>query len=106
MVSYNEAGVELIPARGKEGRFLFRGQSMRLGAFNEGESWYIEVHKSSGGKVARLSLEEARTLKEAKDMLKYGFFLHVDDNLDLLKRLEELDLLSAPTLEQAGLHRG
>ncbi len=101
MVLYREEGVELIQARGSEGRFTYQGDSMRLGAFAAGEVWYIGVHRSSGGVVARLSLEDARTLKEAKDMLKYGFFLRVDDNLDLITHLERIGLLSAPALAES-----
>ena len=69
MVSYYEAGVELIQARGAEGRFQYQGRTMRLGVFNEGDAWYIGVHEAAGGKLARLSLEYAPTLKEAKDMV-------------------------------------
>jgi hypothetical protein len=98
MVQYREAGVDLIQARGSEGRFTYQGEAMRLGAFNAADSWYIGVHRSSGGLVARLSLEDARTLKEAKDMLKYGFFLRPGDNLDLIAHLERIGMLSAPAL--------
>jgi hypothetical protein len=98
MVLYKEAGVELIQARGAEGRFTFQGEGMRLGAFNTADSWYIGVHRSSGGLVARLSLEDARTLKEAKDMLKYGFFLRPGDSVDLIAHLQRIGLLSAPAL--------
>jgi len=71
---------------------------MRLGLFSEDETWYVGVHRSSGGFVARLSLEEARTLKEAKDMLRFGFFLDLDGNRELLQRLDAVGLLSAPEL--------
>jgi hypothetical protein len=101
MVLYRESGVELIQARGEEGRFTYQGDSMRLGAFAARESWYIGVQRSSGGLVARLSLEDARTLKEAKDMLKYGFFLRTDQDPDLIARLERIGLLSAPALAES-----
>jgi hypothetical protein len=101
MVLYREAGVDLIQARGSEGRFTYEGEAMRLGAFNTADSWYIGVHRSSGGLVARLSLEDARTLKEAKDMLKYGFFLRTGENVDLIVHLERIGLLSAPTLAES-----
>lgn len=100
MVIYREAGIDLIQARGEEGRFHFQGEYMRLGAFNEGESWYLGVHKSSGGAVARLSLEDARTLKEAKDMLKYGFFLQLEENEELIEHLVDEGLLTAPALKE------
>jgi hypothetical protein len=101
MVLYRESGVDLVQARGAEGRFTYQGESMRLGAFSAADSWYIGVHRSSGGLVARLSLEDARTLKEAKDMLKYGFFLRVDEDQDLLAHLERIGLLSAPALAES-----
>jgi hypothetical protein len=100
MVIYRESGVELVQARGEEGRFQYMGDSMRLGAFAEGESWYIGVHRTNGGLVARLSLEDARTLKEAKDMLKYGFFLQIADNIDIIRQLEQLGMISAPALAE------
>ncbi len=99
MVIYRESGVDLIQARGQEGRFFFAGENMRLGVFAEGDSWYIGVHRSSGGLVARLSLEDARTLKEAADMLRYGFFLQLEDNLDLIRYLNSQGLVDAPGLE-------
>ena len=43
MVTYNESGVELIQARGTEGRFQYRGRTVRLGVFNEDNVWYIGV---------------------------------------------------------------
>jgi len=101
MVAYREAGVELVQARGEEGRFTWNDEPMRLGLFSEAETWYVGVHRSSGGFVARLSLEEARTLKEAKDMLRYGFFLELDGNTELLRRLDSIGLLSAPDLPDA-----
>ena len=101
MVLYREAGVELVQARGSEGRFTYQGDSMRLGAFSAADSWYIGVHRSSGGLVARLSLEDARTLKEAKDMLKYGFFLRVGEDLELIAHLKRIGLLSAPALAES-----
>lgn len=100
MVIYRESGVDLIQARGEEGRFTLDGENMRLGAFAEGDVWYIGVHRSSGGLVARLSLEDARTLKEAKDMLQYGFFLQLDDNLELIRYIESVGLLNAPALAE------
>ena len=100
MVIYRESGVELVQARGEEGRFQYLGESMRLGAYAEGDSWYIGVHRSNGGLVARLTLEDARTLKEAKDMLKYGFFLQIDNHLELIRHLEQIGLLSAPALAE------
>jgi len=100
VVIYREAGVDLIQARGSEGRFHFQGENMRLGAFNEGDSWYLGVHRASGGEVARLSLEDARTLKEAKDMLKYGFFLQLEENQELIQHLVTAGLLSAPALDE------
>jgi hypothetical protein len=101
MVLYREAGVDLIQARGSEGRFTYLGESMRLGPFADSESWYIGVHRSTGGFVARLSLESAATLKEAADMLKYGFFLDVGANADLIAHLSQVGLLSAPSLAEA-----
>ena len=98
MVTYNEAGVELIQARGTEGRFQYQGRTMRLGVFNQGDAWYIGVHEAAGGKIARLSLEFAPTLKEAKDMLKYGFFLDLHQDDQLVACLESEGLLSAPQL--------
>jgi hypothetical protein len=101
MVLYRESGIELIQARGTEGRFTYQGESMRLGTFNDDDSWYIGVHFSNGRLAARLSLEDARTLKEAKDMLKYGFFLSADAPLDLIAHLERIGLLSAPALAES-----
>ena len=98
MVTYNEAGVELIQARGTEGRFQYQGRTMRLGVFNEGDAWYIGVHEAAGGKLARLSLEYAPSLKEAKDMLKYGFFLDLNHDEQLFACLADEGLLSAPGL--------
>ena len=98
MVTYNEAGVELIQARGTEGRFQYQGRTMRLGVFNQGDAWYIGVHEAAGGKVARLSLEFAPTLKEAKDMLKYGFFLDLHQDDQLFACLEGEGLLSVSRL--------
>ncbi len=98
MVTYNEAGTELIQGRGSEGRFSYRGRTLRLGVFNDEDVWYIGVHDAEGAKVARLSLEDASTLKEAKDMLKYGFFLDLGQDDDLFAALEESGLFSAPAL--------
>jgi hypothetical protein len=100
MVIYKEAGVELIQARGEEGRFAYDGETMRLGVFNEADSWYIGVHRFAGGFVARLSLEDAATLKEAKDMLRYGFFLQMDAaNMPLIRFLSHSGFLHAPSLD-------
>ena len=101
MVAYREAGIELVQARGQEGRFTWNDEQMRLGLFSEAETWYVGVHRSSGGFVARLSLEEARTLKEAKDMLLYGFFLELEGNVELLRQLDAVGLLVAPDLPEA-----
>lgn len=100
MVIYRESGVDLIQARGQEGRFTLDGDSMRLGVFADGDVWYIGVHRSAGGLLARLSLEDARTQKEAKDMLQYGFFLQLDDNLELIRHIESIGLISAPALAE------
>ena len=94
MVGYKEAGVELVQARGKEGRFTYDGEMLRLGPFAEGDSWYVGVHRSSGGLLARLSLESAKSLKEATDMLKYGFFLQREENEPLIKHLASIGLLA------------
>ena len=98
MVTYKESGVDLVQARGKEGRFDFQGTGMRLGAFTGSDGWYIGVHSSSGAPVARLSLEYGKTLKEAKDMLKYGFFLNPNIPSELVDRLQEIGLLSVPAM--------
>ncbi len=99
MVTYKEAGIELIQARGSEGRFQFAGVSVRLGVFSESETWYIGVHQTTGGLVARLSLEDAKTLKEAADMLKYGFFLQYDDQTKpIVEAAIERGLLIVPSL--------
>ena len=79
MTTYKEAGGELVQARGEEGRFEYQGLSLRLGVFHDDAGWYIGVHMSSGRLCARLSLEHARSQKEAKDMLKYGFFLRTEE---------------------------
>ena len=100
MVTYRESGVDLIQARGEEGRFTLDGVGMRLGVFSDEDCWYIGVHRSSGGLVARLSLEDARTLKEASDMLRYGFFLQIDDNLELIRHLTSLGMIVAPALDE------
>lgn len=102
MVLYKEAGVELIQARGQEGRFQYEDSNVRLGVFNEGDAWYIGVHQSSGGLVARLSLEDAKTMKEAHDMLRFGFFLQLDEsNKPLVERLQDLELLRIPSLVES-----
>lgn len=99
MVIYKEAGVELIQARGVEGRFHYAGVNVRLGVFSDSDAWYIGVHQSSGGLVARLSLEDAATLKEAVDMLKYGFFLQLDEQTrPIVEAAMERDLLTVPSL--------
>ena len=98
MVTYNESGVDLVQARGKEGRFTFRGDSMRLGVFSSAEGWYIGVHSAVGSPYARLSLEFGKTLKEATDMLRYGFFLEPDASSELIDHLQEIGLLSVPAL--------
>jgi len=101
MVSYKESGIDLIQARGKEGRFQFRGMSLRLGVFSGSQGWYIGAHTATGVLFARLSLEYGKTLKEAKDMLKYGFFLRPDESPDLVDHLQKIDLLSVPALAPA-----
>jgi hypothetical protein len=101
MVSYKESGVDLIQARGREGRFEFRGIGMRLGAFNSPEGWYVGVHTSGGVPSVRLSLEYGKTLKEAKDMLKYGFFLNPKGSSELIDHLQEIGLLSVPMMAGA-----
>ena len=73
MTGYRESGVELIQARGCEGRFVFQGISLRLGVFHGDEGWYVGVHTALGRLCTRLSLEIAKSQKEAKDMLCYGF---------------------------------
>jgi hypothetical protein len=98
MVSYKESGVELIQARGREGRFEFRGTWMRLGTFNAPEGWYVGVHTSIGLPSARLSLEYGKSLKEAKDMLKYGFFLNPHGPSELIDHLQEIGLLTVPLM--------
>lgn len=96
MTGYKESGVELIQARGQEGRFEYQGLSLRLGLFRDEEGWYIGVHMSSGRMCARLSLEYARTQKEAKDMLQYGFFLRTEEAPELVEYMESIGLLSVP----------
>lgn len=98
MRTYRESGVELIQARAKEGRFEYRGVSLRLGVFSGAKGWYVGAHLSSGKPCARLSLEYAKTQKEAKDMLKYGFFLRTEDTQDLVEHLQKIGLLSLPAL--------
>ena len=96
MTGYKESGVELVQARGQEGRFEYQGLSLRLGLFHDEEGWYIGVHMSSGRMCARLSLEYARSQKEAKDMLKYGFFLRTEEAPELVEYMESIGLLSVP----------
>ena len=97
MKTYRESGVELIQGRGKEGRFEFQGLMLRLGVFHADEGWYIGVHMSSGRMVARLSLEYAKSQKEAKDMLQYGFFLRTEEAPELIEHLRQIDLLAVPS---------
>ncbi len=98
MVLYKEAGVELVQARGQEGRFYWDGRQMRLGAYRFGDTWKLAVQSSSGGEIVSLSLDDAQTLKEATDMLRYGFFLRREGNDALIRQLEEAGLLTvAPT---------
>ena len=94
MVLYKEAGVELVQARGQEGRFLWDGQQMRLGAYRFGDTWQLAVQSSTGGEIVSLSLDDAQTLKEASDMLRYGFFLRREGNESLISHLEEIGLLT------------
>lgn len=101
MTDYRESGVELIQARGQEGRFVLQGVSLRLGVFRGETGWYIGVHSSSGKFCARLSLEIAKSQKEAKDMLRYGFFVQPDESQDLISHLRKIGLLSVPVLSPA-----
>ena len=101
MTTYRESGVELIQARGTEGRFEYQGLSLRLGVFRDEEGWYVGVHLASGRVCARLSLEYGASQKEAKDMLKYGFFIRTEEAAELIEHLREIDLLSVPTLAPA-----
>jgi len=94
--------VELIQARAREGRFDYKGVSLRLGVFHGEKGWYVGVHTSSGRVCARLSLEYAATQKEAKDMLQFGFFLAApEESRDLIRHLEVIGLLSVPALSPA-----
>jgi len=103
MTGYREAGVELIQARGREGRCEYQGVSLRLGIFHAEKGWYVGVHTSSGRLCARLSLEYAHSQKEAKDMLQLGFFLAApEESRDLIDHLRKIGLLSVPTLSPAG----
>jgi hypothetical protein len=103
MTGYREAGMELIQARGREGRFEYKGVSLRLGVFRGEKGWYIGVHTSSGRLCARLSLEYAKSQKEAKDMLQFGFFLAApEENRDLIQRIEAIGLLTTPALSPTG----
>ena len=97
MTGYRESGHRLIQARGREGRFEYQGLSLRLGLFHDEEGWYIGVHMSSGRMCARLSLEHARSQKEANDMLRYGFFLRTEEVPELVEHLQSIGLLSVPT---------
>ena len=102
MTGYKESGVDLIQARGNPGRFEYRGVSLRLGVFNSDHGWYVGVHTSSGRVCARLSLEYAKSQKEATDMLKYGFFLQPEENSRLVEHLRKIELLSVPALSPTG----
>lgn len=97
MTGYRESGRPLIQARGREGRFEYQGLSLRLGLFHGEEGWYIGVHMSSGRMCARLSLEHAHSQKEAKDMLRYGFFLRTEEAPELVEHIQSIGLLSVPT---------
>ena len=99
MVTYSESGVELIQARGKSGRFVYQGHSLWLRAYGGPDGWYLGVHMSSGRLFARLSLENAKNLKEATDMLRFGFFLRSGVDSDLVEHLRKIGLLSVPRLE-------
>ena len=94
MVTERGTGVEFIHARGEEARFSFGGASMRLGVFSGPDGWYVGVHNSKAVLQARLSTEYTDTLKEATDLLKYGFFLRVEDNPELIGYLQDTGLLS------------
>ena len=94
MVLYKEAGVELVQARGQEGRFFWDNQQMRFGVYRFGETWQPAVQSSRGGEIISLSLDDAQTLKEATDMLRYGFFLRREGNEALIRHLEEVGLLT------------
>ena len=52
------------------------------------------MHNSKAVLQARLSTEYTETLKEATDLLKYGFFLRVEDNPELINYLQDTGLLS------------
>ena len=99
MVTYSESGVELIQARGKSGTFVYQGHSLRLRAYGGPDGWHLGVHMSSGRLFARLSLESAKHLKEATDMLRFGFFLSSGVDSDLVEHLRKIGLLSVPRLE-------
>lgn len=101
-ITTSGAGVELVQARGKDGQFEFKGVPMRLGAYNSDEGWYLGVHSSTGGLFSRLSLEYAKTLKEASDMLRFGFFLRTEADPELIAHLRGLELLSVPAHEEDG----
>lgn len=101
MTGYRESGVDLVQGRGQEGRFVFQGVSLRLGVFHGEAGWYVGVHTSSGKFCARLSLEIAKSQKEAKDMLRYGFFVQPDESRDLISHLRKIGLLSVPVLSPA-----
>ena len=100
MTGYRESGVDLIQARGREGRFESRGVSLRLGVFRNEHGWYVGAHTSAGRLTARLSLEYAKSQKEAKDMLKYGFFL-ANESRELIEHLRKIELLSVVTMSPA-----
>lgn len=102
-ITSSGTGIELIQARGKEGRFEFKGVPMRLGAFNSQDGWYLGVHSYSGGLFSRLSLEYAKTLKEASDMLRFGFFLRTEADPELVAHMRSLDILSVPAYDEETL---
>lgn len=99
-ITSSSAGVGLIQARGKEGRFEFKGAQMRLGAYASDEGWYLGVHSATGGLFSRLSMEYAANLKEATDMLRYGFFLRVEADPELVAHMRALGTLSVPAYEE------
>lgn len=94
MVTERGTGVEFIHARGDEARFSYGGAAMRLGVFSGPDGWYVGVHNSKAVLQARLSTEYTETLKEATDLLKYGFFLRVEDNPELINYLQDTGLLT------------
>jgi len=67
---------------------------MRLGAYRFGDTWQLAVQNSTGGEIVSVSLDDAQTLKEATDMLRYGFFLRREGNEALIRQLVESGLLT------------